>query len=979
MIKRDKATNSKISRYIRIVFLITLLCIFFGIWVYGAEMDRNVLFISSYNQTFMTVPEQIEGIQSIFSVNKINLDIEYMDTKRFETNENISNFYQSLKYKMDNLRTYDAVIVGDDRALQFAMDNRDDLFKNLPVVFIGINDIARAEFANKYKNMTGIIEETSIKDNIEIAKKFNKEAKKVVAIVDNTLTGIGDREQFYSNENDFKELKFEDINVSNYTFKELEDVLEKIEDDTILLYLTMFTDKTGKSITIDEAVDILREHTHVPVYRTSIGGIGQGLLGGKLVSYTKLGEMAANMILNILEGVPIKSINMVYETPHIYFFDYNIIRKYNIDENLIPKDTIFINKKASLFEQNKEVLPTLILIFSFLIIFLTVLIIDNIKRRVIQKALTNSNIKLGETYEELAISEEELRVQCDSIQENIDEMMKLNERYELAIESTNSAVWDVNLNSNEVYISKNFANTIDITALELRDVDKLLKRVLSIGDRELLLNEYNNYKNGTKSEINVQLPIKINNSLEKWILIIGKGYSSTSQNFGIIHGIILDITQMKEQREKIEYLAQHDYLTDLPNRIQFTNRLKEELNKEKFGAVLLLDIDNFKGINDTLGHAYGDKVLKKISLRLKSIISEDLFVSRFGGDEFLVLISNVQKIDDINEYVNQIINLFDESFKIDDVDNYIQFSIGITRFPCDSDDIHQLIANADTAMYKAKNSGKNISKLFSNKMKEELTSRAEVEYILRDSIKNNGFVLLYQPLVDVKTGNIIGFEALIRLKEHNICPSTFINIAEENGLILDIGRWVTKGVIEQLANWRDKGFKLKPISINFSSKQLRDINYIEFLENTLIKNNIETKYIEIEITEGILFEKTEKSLEFLNKLKSIGIKISLDDFGTGFSSLNYLTYIPVNKIKLDKSLCDKFLELSNVDVIDNIICLAHSLNLEITAEGIEHIEQYKRLKAVGCDYIQGYLFSRPIDAADIEKIYNCNLMEKLDL
>lgn len=699
-----------------IIFLIVLISVSSINMTYGAKTNNNVLFISSYDQNFISVPDQIEGIQSIFNLNKINLDIEYMDTKRFDTSENISNFYKSIKYKMNNLQTYDAVIVGDDSALQFTMDYKDSLFKDIPVVFLGINDISRAKYANKYKNMTGIIEKISLKENIEIALRFNKYAKEVVAIVDNTLTGIGDREQFYSIENSFKELKFNDINVSEYTCEELEEILENIDKDTILLYFNMFTDKTGKYITLDEAADILREHTHVPVYRASMGGIGQGFLGGEVVSFAKMGEMAANMVLDILNGEDIESIDMVYDTPHIYFFDYNIINKYNIDEKLIPRDAIFINKKVSPFEQNKEAFLTLLVIISFLIIVLTIFIVDNIKRRSIEKALTDSNIKLSETYEELAVSEEELRVQYDTIQENIDEIRKLNERYELAIESTNSAVWDINLNSNEVYISKNFINIMNITELELKDITKLLDRALNIDDRKLLLDQYKDYKNGTKSEINLQVQINICDGSKRWVLIIGRGYSGTNQSSRIIHGIILYITQMKEQEEKIEYLAHHDYLTNLPNRMQFVDKLKEELSNENFGAVLLLDIDNFKSINDTLGHVYGDEVLKEISLRLSSIVNEHLFVSRFGGDEFLILVSNVVGVNNIIEYVDKITNLFKDSFKIDKVENHIQFSIGITRFPYDSDDIHQLIANADTAMYKAKCAGKNSSKIFSNDM-----------------------------------------------------------------------------------------------------------------------------------------------------------------------------------------------------------------------------------------------------------------------
>ena len=954
---------------------ITIISLIFISTVYGVEKNKNVLFISSYNQNFVTVPEQIKGIQSVFKANKINLDIEYMDTKRFDTKENKDNFYQYLKYKLENLEPYDAIIVGDDSALQFAMDYKDDIFKNLPIVFMGINDFKRAESAFANDNMTGIIEQTSLKENIEMAKKINKNAKRVVAIVDNTFTGVGDKEQFYLAQKYFNDLKFEDITVSEYTFMEVENILENIENDTILLYLSMLIDKTGRTISIDKAVDIVCEHTHVPIYGVSVIGIGKGILGGKMVDFFKLGEMAADMVLDILNGTPVETIEMVYDTPHNYVFDYNIIRKYNIDENLIPNDAILINRKINPFEENKEIFLTIIQIMAFMIIILTVLIIDNINRRAIEKALTESNRKLSETYEELAVSEEELRVQYDTIQENIYEMKKLNDRYELAIESTNSAVWEINLDNNELYISKNFASIMNITTLEFKDVNKLLNRVLNGYYRELLLKEYLNYKNGVKDEINIQIPIKIYQDTIKWILVNGKGFFDSNNNFSILHGIILDITEIKEQKDHIEFLAHHDYLTSLPNRMQFIEKLSEAIEDGNLGAVLLLDIDNFKDINDNLGHAYGDKILKKISNRFRSLVDENFFVSRFGGDEFLILITNVEKIYKIEEYVNKIIYLFEESYNIDNIDNYIQFSMGITRFPHDGDDINQLIANADTAMYKAKHLGKNNYKLFTNEMKYELTNRSEIEYILRDALKNDGFIMLYQPQVSVATGEIIGFEALIRLKEHKISPSIFITIAEENGLILDIGRWVTKAVIEQLVCWRDRGFVLKPVSINFSSKQLRDANYVEFLNETLIENCIEAKYLEIEITEGILLEKTENTIEFLNKLKDMGIKISLDDFGTGFSSLNYLTYIPVNKIKLDKSLCDKFLELNNINVIGSIISLAHSLNLEITAEGIEKLEQYQRLKSVGCDYIQGYLFSKSLNVVEIEKIYYNNLLE----
>jgi EAL domain-containing protein (putative c-di-GMP-specific phosphodiesterase class I) len=232
--------------------------------------------------------------------------------------------------------------------------------------------------------------------------------------------------------------------------------------------------------------------------------------------------------------------------------------------------------------------------------------------------------------------------------------------------------------------------------------------------------------------------------------------------------------------------------------------------------------------------------------------------------------------------------------------------------------------------------------------------------------------------VDTKTGEIIGFEALLRLRDHNISPGIFIPIAEETGHIIQIGRWVAEEAIMQLDRWRRKGFTKKVVSINYSSKQLRDRNYIRFLEHLLREYEICPEYVEVEITESFFLENDSQTKEFLRELKEIGFKLALDDFGTGFSSLNYLTFMPVDKIKLDKSINDKFLQSENTEVIDSIISLAHSLKLKITAEGIEEMDKYLLLKNGGCDYIQGYLFSKPLPADEIEQIYNSNLLERLE-
>lgn len=775
------------------------------------DQVRNVLFISSYNENFETVPYQIDGIKSVLLKNNFHLDVEYMDSKRFNDEKSRKIFYDMLQYKMSTLAPYDAVIVGDDNALQFAIDFQDDLFKETPVVFLGINNFQRAALADKNKYMTGIIEETSLKENVEIAQKFNSKATRVVAIVDNTLTGIGDMEQFYSIENEFNELSFEHINSSEYSLEELENVLESVGNDTILLYLSMFEDKTGRNITIDEAVEILRENTKVPVYRASIGGVGKGLLGGKMVSYFDSGKIAAQMVTNILKGSSVESVKMVTESPNRYIFDYNIIKKYKIDEKLIPEEALIINNKTDIFEQYWEYILITLLVIVFLVILLMVLTYDAIKQRKIEKELMDSH-------------------------------------------------------------------------------------------------------------------------------------------------------------EKLDKIAHYDFLTNLPNRIKFKECLINETDKGNSGAVIMVGIDNFKKINNTLGHEYGNMILKKISDRLSKIADENHFVSRLGGDEFLILVRNESK-QELFRCINFIKNLFQEGFVIEDKENHIKASIGVALFPDDDTDAEKIIANADTAMYKAKSSGKSNCLFYTSQMKEELLTRNNIETVLREALKNDGFKLVYQPYMSSITGEAAGYEALLRLRNHNISPNVFIPVAEECGLIINIGRYVTYEAVSQLKKWKEHGYELKPISLNFSCKQLKDTQYVECLKKILMDNDIEPEYIEIEITESILLEKAESTMDFLYNLKNMGIKIALDDFGTGFSSLNYLTYIPMNKVKLDKSLIDKFFELNNLSAVENIISLAHSMKFQITAEGIEELRQYESLRSIECDYFQGYYFSRPLEASEIEKKY----------
>ncbi len=838
------------------IILMSFVVLFTTAFVKADLSEARVLFISSYSESFSTVPEQIKGLKEVFNANRISMDIEYMDAKRFHHSDDVELFYNLIAYKMNKLEPYDVIVVGDDNALQFAMDYQEELFSEIPIVFLGINDFDRANLAVKEGNFSGIIEKAPLDKNIELALTFNPKARKVIGIVDNTLTGLGDIQQFYALVPLFPDLIFETINSSEYTLGDIAYKLNAIEDDAIVFYHSMAVDKKGVQLSVEDAASFIHKNTKVPVYCTFSGGIGNGLLGGRMISYFETGRAAARMVIDILNGVSIQNIDMIDESPNQYFFDYNIIKEYGMNENVIPEDAIFINKEISFFEEYREYVLAAAILGLLLLTISVILAIDNVRIRKAERDLWKSNEELAATYEELTAQEEELRAQYNTIQEHLEDIQDLN--------------------------------------------------------------------------------------------------------------------------KKNDRLARYDYLTNLPNRNEFITVIREEIEKKKPFALILLDIDNFKKINDSLGHVYGDEILKEVAKRFREIMDEKIFISRFGGDEFLLLINKKNEEEIIEKYIKKILEVFKNVFIQGTKENYLSCSIGVALYPQDGLDINQLMMNADTAMYKVKQSGRNNYMFYNDEMKRELKKRVGMESILREALKQNGFKLLYQPKVEVQTGKISGFEALLRLKDHNISPAYFIEIAEESDLILDISRWVTKETIEELSRWRAKGFDLKPISINFSAKQLRDLEYTQFLKDVLKENKIEAKFLEIEITENILLEDTVNTMDYLNELRNFGVKIVLDDFGTGYSSINYLTFLSVERVKLDKSLCDRFLEYNNTNVIDSIISLVHGLDMEITAEGIEKTEHYYRLRDAGCDYIQGYLFSKPIDVEEIDKIYNNNMFVRLN-
>jgi diguanylate cyclase (GGDEF)-like protein len=424
--------------------------------------------------------------------------------------------------------------------------------------------------------------------------------------------------------------------------------------------------------------------------------------------------------------------------------------------------------------------------------------------------------------------------------------------------------------------------------------------------------------------------------------------------------------------DKLTYLAYHDSLTGLPNKLSLFENSKFIFIPEKgIVSLLFLDIDNFKFVNDTMGHAFGDQLIISVSERLTSLLEPTYTLYRLGGDEFVIVLEDIHSVKEAEKFVALILTKFSEEFKILDSILHISLSLGIVMYPEHSDDLEHLLKYADIAMYRAKEGGRKNYVIYNPLMNEAFTERVNIEKQLHNALDNNEFEVYYQPQLDLKTHKITGFEALLRWKNSelgNVSPLKFIKVAEDTHFIIPLGTWVLNKACEFLKSLNKKGFEDLTVSVNISILQLLQTDFCDIVEETLNKFQIDSKYLELEITESILMESFESIGTKLEKLSEKNVRIALDDFGKGYSSLNYLKQLPINTLKVDKTFVDNITDKSGDTLTGHIVTIGKSMGMCVVAEGVERQEQMEYLIQHECDKIQGYLYSRPVPEIELIKL-----------
>ena len=439
---------------------------------------------------------------------------------------------------------------------------------------------------------------------------------------------------------------------------------------------------------------------------------------------------------------------------------------------------------------------------------------------------------------------------------------------------------------------------------------------------------------------------------------------------------VVDLSQNKQTQEKLNHLAYHDALTDLPNQVLFKDRLKQAIalsrRNDQLQAVLLLNLDRFKTINDSLGYTAGDRLLQSVAERLTSCVRESDTVARFGGDEFAILLTQIPRAQDAANVARAIKQALDQTFLFEDQEIFVSSSIGISLYPQDGRDTGGLLKTAGVALDRAKNQGGNNFQFYTAGGTTRALKQLVLESNLRPGLERSEFIVQYQPQVDVRGFHLVGMEALVRWQHPSLgllYPNEFVPLAEDNGLIISLGDWVMRTACAQSMSWQDAGLTPLTLSVNFSARQFQQPTFITDVARILKDTNLDPRWLELELTESSIMKDPEEAIEKLHELKLMGIKVAIDDFGTGYSSLNYLKRFPIDTLKIDKTfVSDICKDPHDTAIVRAIIQLGHALDLTVIAEGVETKEQLQYLSALECDVLQGFLFSKALSPSAFEEL-----------
>lgn len=673
-------------------------------------------------------------------------------------------------------------------------------------------------------------------------------------------------------------------------------------------------------------------------------------------------------------------INPVYVQP----LNDDTITGYGILRDVFDNPSLVfeVDQDRSIYQQGSKTMSAFLLLLILFVILSGLLVMLIIKRTVLTRLDNMSrNFSLIGDYsdhsmrlqmsgnDEFTKLANSANIMLESLEKNNQHLSDNKERYNTLTENMYDLISEISVKGVYLYISPNF---MDIMGYKPSDmVDKNIGDFVCAEDKKMVMDAISSLDKVKLKQLIFRMKCK--NGDLKWFESSGRNYSTAKGEIRLIL-VSRDITERQEYEEKIKHQAFHDSLTNLPNRSLFTDRLRLSLAHAKRNnqmiAILFIDLDRFKPINDTLGHEIGDQLLCETAWRIRACVREEDTVARLGGDEFTVMIHEIENAESAAKIAERILENIRLPFMIKGHELYLSISAGIALYPDDGIEVETLLKNADTAMYLAKENNKNNYQFYTPELNEKIHNRLLIEIEMRRAIERAEFVLHYQPKINVNTNEMIGVEALVRWQHPErglVPPMEFIPIAEETGMIVSLGEWVLHTACRQNKEWQNSGYEPMSISVNLSARQFQLQNLVEMTRRILNETGLEAHWLELEITESIAMMNSQYTMDTLNRLKKMGVKLSIDDFGTGYSSLGLLKRFPVDKLKIDKSFVMGIGEVRDSEIITStIIALCKGLKLDVVAEGVETEEQCKFLQKHQCSEMQGFLFSKPLSSYDLE-------------
>lgn len=925
-----KSNRKRANRLAFITALVFVLAIFLCGAV-SAESDltnrKNILIIHSYEENYRWTSDIDKGMLESLPADSLNIFTDYLDSKRVRSDGYYEEFMAFQRAKYDGI-SFDLIMCSDNEAFDYMLNYGSMLFGETPVVFCAVNDFDISLIEGR-SNYTGVLENIDFRDTIGSIRKMQPELRTLYVLSTDSPLSIMERQAVEAivPEQSGVDIVFED----NLEEASLKDFKSRSYYDTAVLMLADPVVKNGSPVTLDNIEKETIEGINLPVYITYDFAMGQGYIGGNLVSGYEQGSSAGVIAKKILTGTAVPELPVLEESPNVHTYDFRALKRYGILKANLPEGSVILNKPFSFLETYRT--EALVILAAFLLLaFLILLLAINIRKR-----------------------------------------KQSEKRFQFALEGTNDAVWELDIPGNRFIASGKWKEITGYDPDIRVNLTEYLENVHP-DDRRTVFRIYSELKD-SKGSFTAEFRLKVATGDYKWIQVRGKVLTIKDRSVKA-YGYIGDISSRKKYEEEIRHLAYYDKLTGLMNRAFIMKMLDEKLidmdAKQENGAVYFVDLDDFKKVNDTLGHDAGDRLLTAAAGRLRDCAGENSYVGRLSGDEFLIIKYDIKDRREVADLAYSLTQVFLKGFTIGDKQVFVTASVGVTLYPEDGTDSEVLLKNADTAMYRAKESGRNKFKFYDESMNKGMMRKAEIEKELRGAIESNELEVFYQPYFSFRTGKLEGMEALLRWnspKLGNVPPYEFIAIAEEAGLMVELGTWVLRTVCRQNRDWRVKGFGDVFTSVNISVMQINETGFLETVKGILAETGLPNEALGIEINESVLLGGMRYNDKSLETLASVGVRIFLDDFGTGYSSLTYLAKMPLDSIKIDRSFIALVTESSKkVSIIHGIVDLAHKMGLKVIAEGVSTQAQYDILKEIGCDEIQGYLTGRPMPAGEAEKL-----------